>query len=196
MLTPLQYQVSEYDCVPTALINAISSLFHRKEIPPMVVRNIYLYCLDTVGRNARFGIGGTSKYAVRLVGNWLNSYRMKSFAVKTEFFENETVEINKDGKIYQCLEQGGVALSNMLLTKREEHYLMITGIDDHWVYCFDSYRRSSVRGMSKNVEVLDSQDGRGPNLRIKNSWFNQNLRERFCLGPFELRESLLIWRIP
>ena len=27
MLTPLQYQVSEYDCVPTALINAVSFLF-------------------------------------------------------------------------------------------------------------------------------------------------------------------------
>jgi hypothetical protein len=196
MLTPLQYQVSEYDCVPTALINAVSYLFHRKEIPPMVIRNIYLYCLDTVGRNARFGIGGTSKYAVRLVGNWLNSYRMKSFAIRTEFIEGEAVKINKEGKINQCLGQGGVALCNMLLTKREEHYLMITSIDDHWVYCFDSYRRSFVRGIHKNVEILDSQDGRGANLRIKQDWFDQRLRERFCLGPTDLRESLLAWRIP
>lgn len=196
MLTPLQYQVSEYDCVPTALINAVSYLFHRKEIPPMVIRHIYLYCLDTVGRNARFGIGGTSKYAVRLVGNWLNSYRMKSFAVSTEFIEKEAVEINTKSKIVQCLDQDGVALCNMLLTKKEEHYLMITGIDDHWVYCFDSYCRTSVRGMKKNVEVLYSQDGRGPNLRIRQNWFNQNLKERFCLGPLNIRESLLIWRIP
>jgi len=52
-------------------------MFQRKEIPPMVIRHIFLYCLDTVGRNARFEIGGTSKCAVRLVGNWLNSYKMK-----------------------------------------------------------------------------------------------------------------------
>ena len=194
MFTPLQYQVSEYDCVPTALINAVSYLFHRKEIPPMVIRHIYLYCLDTVGRNARFGIGGTSKYAVRLVGNWLNSYRMKSFAVSTEFIEKGDVSIHPEHKINQCLEQDGVVLCNMLLTKKEEHYLMITGIDDHWVYCFDSYRRSFVRGMKRNVAVLDSQDGRGPNLKIRQEWFNRKKRERFCLGPVNIRESLLIWR--
>lgn len=196
MLTPLQYQISEYDCVPTALINAVSFLFHRKEIPPMVVRHIYLYCLDTVGRNARFGIGGTSKYAVRLVGNWLNSYRMKSFAVRTEFVEKTDVRIMRKGKINQCLERGGVALCNMLLTKKEEHYLMITGIGNHWIYCFDSYRRLSVRGMNKNVEVLESLNGRGPNLRIRKDWFNRNQQSRFCLGPHDLRESLLIWRLP
>lgn len=195
MLTPLQYQVSEYDCVPTALINAVNYLFHRKEIPPMVIRHIYLYCLDTVGRNSRFGIGGTSKYAVRLVGNWLNSYRMKSFAVSTEFIEKDEVRIDKKGKINQCLKEDGVALCNMLLTKQEEHYLMITGVDDHWVYCFDSYYRSFVRGLDKNVEILDSPGGRGPNIRIRQEWFNQKLNKRFCLGPVEMRESLLIRRI-
>ena len=120
MLTPFQYQVSEYDCVPTSLINAISFLFHRKEIPPMVIRHIYLYCLDTVGRNARFGIGGTSKYAVRLVGNWLNSYRMKSFAVRTKFIDKEAVKIDKEGKINQCLEEDGVALCNIFVKKPEK----------------------------------------------------------------------------
>ena len=130
MLAPLHYQVSEYDCVPTALINAISYLFHRKEIPPMVIRHIYLYCLDTVGRNARFGIGGTSKYAVRLVGNWLDSYRMKSFSVSTEFLDKEAVKFDKESRIQECLDEGGVVLCNMLLTIKEEHYLMITKIEE------------------------------------------------------------------
>lgn len=34
MYSPFHYQISEYDCVPTAITNAISFLFHRKEIPP------------------------------------------------------------------------------------------------------------------------------------------------------------------
>ncbi|WP_244154354.1 hypothetical protein [Desulfospira joergensenii] len=161
----------------------------------MVIRHIYLHCLDTVGRNARFGIGGTSKYAVRLVGNWLNSYRMKSFAVRTEFIDGESVRIDRESKINQCLEQEGVALCNMLLTKTEEHYLMASKADDKWIYCFDSYRRSLVRGMHKNVEVLNPEDGRSPNLRIRQTWFNQSVNERFCLGPIELGESLLIWRV-
>jgi hypothetical protein len=89
MYTPLHYQVSEYDCVPTALINAVSYLFKRKEIPPMVIRHIYLYCLDTVGRNARFGIGGTSKYAACLVGNWLDSSdgRFPNLKIKQEWLD-------------------------------------------------------------------------------------------------------------
>lgn len=192
MYAPLHYQVSEYDCVPTALINGISYLFHRSEIPPMVIRHIFLYCLDTVGQNSRFGIGGTSRYAVQLVGNWLNSYKVKSFSVQTEFLEENKVDFDQNGPIQNCLDQGGVALCNMLLTKREEHYVMVTQTDSDWVYCFDSYRRSHIRGMKNNVAVLESQDGRTPNLKIKREWFEQSQTNRFCLGPLNLRETLLI----
>lgn len=31
---PLHYQLSEYDCGPTAMLDAISYLFPREEIPP------------------------------------------------------------------------------------------------------------------------------------------------------------------
>jgi hypothetical protein len=194
MQAPLHYQVSEYDCVPTALINGISYLFHRKEVPPMVIHHIFLYCLDTVGKNARFGVGGTSKYAVRLVGNWLNAYKMKSFSVKTKFIEKKAVDFKPSGKIDTCLSQGGIALCNMLLTPKEEHYVMIIAMDDEWVYCFDSYRRSFIRGMKNNVKVLDSEDGRSSNLKIRKAWLDQPDGKRFCLGPIRFRECLLLWR--
>jgi hypothetical protein len=195
MYTPLHYQVSEYDCVPTALINAVSYLFKRKEIPPMVIRHIYLYCLDTVGRNARFGIGGTSKYAARLVGNWLDSYKIKQFSVRTRFLEKEAVRLHSDGQIQRCLDGGGVVLCNILLTKKEAHYIMITKMADGWVYGFDSYRRTAVRGMKGNVRILDAADGRSPNLKIKQAWLDQPDCKRFCLGPVPLREALLIQRM-
>jgi hypothetical protein len=192
---PFQYQVSEYDCVPTAFMNAMSFLFHRIEIPPMVIRHIYLYSLDTVGRNARFGVGGTSKYAVRLLGNWLSSYKMKHFSVYTEFLEKDQVSLQEGNPIQACLEQGGVVLTNMLLTPREEHYVMITAIEADWVYCFDSYRRMALRRMQGNVKVLKTQNGREPNLIIKKSWLDQEKTQRFCFGPVDIRECLLIWRI-
>lgn len=195
MYVPLHYQMSEYDCVPTALMNGINYLFHRREIPPMVIRHIFLYCLDTVGRDARFGIGGTSKYAVRLVGNWLNAYKMKAFSVETQFLEKESVDIGPDGPLVSCLEDGGVVLCNMLLTPKEEHYLMISGVDAEWIYCFDSYFRKSIRGMKGMAKVLPSPDGRSPNLKIRLGWFRQAETRRFCLGPAEMRESLLIRRL-
>ncbi len=194
MYIPLHYQVSEYDCVPTALINAVSYLFERKEIPPMVIRHINLYSLDTVGRDARFGMAGTSKYAVRLIGNWLNSYKMKKFSVGTQFLDKKRVHLKPDSRIYECLEENGVVLCNMLLNPREEHYIMITAIDNEWIYCFDSYRRTSVQGMQGNVRVLKSVGNRTPNLKIKKDWFVQSSINRFCMGPVHIRECLLMWR--
>lgn len=47
MKNPLHYQLSEYDCGPTTMLNAISFLFEREEISPVVIRNVMLYCLDS-----------------------------------------------------------------------------------------------------------------------------------------------------
>ena len=98
MYIPLQYQVSEYDCVPTSFINAVSYLFERNEIPPMVIRHIYMYSLDSVGRDARLGSAGTSKHAVRLLGSWLNSYKFRKFSVNTQFLEKEEVNFRKTNR--------------------------------------------------------------------------------------------------
>ncbi|WDP88540.1 MAG: hypothetical protein HUN04_01800 [Desulfobacter sp.] len=194
MQVPLHYQVSEYDCVPTTLINAMSLLFHRREIPPMVIRHIFLYCLDTVGKDSRFGVGGTSKYAVRLVGNWLNAYKMKHFSVHTEFIEQEAVDLSLDGRAVECLDQNGVVLCNMLLTPKEEHYVLIMAMDDDWIYCFDPYRRQAIRGMKGRAKILAADEGRSPNLKIKREWFLSSDPGRFCLGPVSSREALLVWR--
>lgn len=194
MFVPLHYQVSEYDCVPTAFINAMIYLFERNEIPPMVIRHIYLYSLDTVGRNAWFGVKGTSKYAVRLLGNWLDSYKLKHFSVTTEFYQQNDVHLGKGSRILACLEEGGVALCNVLLNVRDEHYLTIFRVEDDWVYCFDSYRRTLLRGMRNRAEVLASGDDRSANLRIHRSWMDREEKKRFCLGPVSMRECLLIWR--
>ena len=195
MHVPLHYQVSEYDCVPTAFINALTYLFERHEIPPMVISHIYLYSLDTVGRNSLFGVGGTSKHAVRLLGNWLNSYKMKKFSVYTEFLEKHEVSLIDGSRVHTCLQEGGVVLCNMLLTPKEEHYLMFIGVDDQWVYCFDSYRRISIRGMKDKVYILPCEDGRSANLKIKKSWLDQEATKRFTYGPVHIRECLLIRRI-
>ena len=194
MYSPLHYQTSEYDCVPTAFINAISYLFKRNEIPPMVIRHIYLYSLDTVGKNARFGIGGTSRYAVKLIGNWLASYKIKKFSVTTKFLEGDRVHLRKGCRIYACLKDGGIALCNILLGKREPHYLMIIRHVDDWLYCFDPYKRASLRGIENHVSILPNENGRSPNLKIRTQWMDQESRMRFCLGPVSIRECLLMWR--
>ena len=57
-------QVSEYDCGPTYMLNAIIYLFNRDEIPPEVIRNTMLYCLDCYSKEGIPGKRGTSRAAV------------------------------------------------------------------------------------------------------------------------------------
>ena len=66
---PLHYQLSEYDCGPTAMLDAISYLFPREEIPPEIIRNIMLYCLDCYNMEGRPGKSGTSHMAMMFLSN-------------------------------------------------------------------------------------------------------------------------------
>ena len=59
-----QEQLSEYDCGPTTMLNAISFLFEREEISPVVIRNVMLYCLDSYNGE------GIMEKAVRPVQLW------------------------------------------------------------------------------------------------------------------------------
>ena len=40
MKSPLRYQISDYDCGPTSMLNAVSFLFEREQIPPELIRNM------------------------------------------------------------------------------------------------------------------------------------------------------------
>ena len=73
MKTPLHYQISEYDCGPTSMLNAMSFLFSREELPPEILRNTMLYCLDCYGKEGHPGKSGTSCMAMMFLSNWLAS---------------------------------------------------------------------------------------------------------------------------
>ena len=70
MKNPLRYQLSEYDCGPTSMLNALAFLFEREDIPPEAVRNIMLYCLDCYGSDGVSGKSGTSCAAMMFLSNW------------------------------------------------------------------------------------------------------------------------------
>lgn len=55
MKSPLRYQMSEYDCGPTTMLNGISYLFPRESISPEIIRNIMLYSLDSYGGEGIMG---------------------------------------------------------------------------------------------------------------------------------------------
>lgn len=69
--TPLDYQITEYDCGTTTLLNALRYLFERSEISPEVYKFIMQYTLDGTnekgesckGRNLSVCFGIFSKLA-------------------------------------------------------------------------------------------------------------------------------------
>jgi hypothetical protein len=113
----------------------------------------------------------------------------------TEFLEEKEVDLAEGNPVSSCLKEGGVALCNIHLGRGQEHYVMMVRVEDGWVYCFDSYSRRSLRGLRNRVSMLEDTDPRGPNLKIRVDWLDQEDGSvRFCLGPVSMRECLLIWR--
>lgn len=52
-------QSTEYDCGPVTLVNAMRFLFEREEIPPALIRAIWLYANDTYNEQGQKGTRGT-----------------------------------------------------------------------------------------------------------------------------------------
>ena len=81
MKIPLRYQISEYDCGPTALLNGVSYLFPRAEVPPEIIRSVTLYSLDCYGMDGAAGKAGTSRMAMRshaAAQRWCGSFTRSS----------------------------------------------------------------------------------------------------------------------
>lgn len=55
--TPLEYQLTEYDCGTTTLLNALRYLFKRSEIDPGIYKFIMQYTLDNTNNNGEIGKG-------------------------------------------------------------------------------------------------------------------------------------------
>ena len=131
MKVPLTFQNTEYDCCSASFINALNFLFEREEIPPQLIKIITNYTLDKKDKYGIAGKGGTSHFAVRKIvqdfGNFNN-------LISCKVLRGNDVTLEK---MKICLEEGGVIIARCY--QDEEHYVLITKIDDYFVYLFDPY---------------------------------------------------------
>ena len=108
MKNPLHYQLSEYDCGPTSLLNAISFLFEREEIPPEILRNIMLYCLDCYGPEGSVGKSGTSCTAMMFLSNWLQGLGdIGKLPVSSRYLRGSDVYVGDNSLLLDALHRGG-----------------------------------------------------------------------------------------
>ena len=111
MKNPLHYQLSEYDCGPTSLLNAISFLFEREEIPPEILRNIMLYCLDCYGPEGSVGKSGTSCTAMMFLSNWLQGLGdIGKLPISSRYLRGSDVYVGDNSLLLDALHRGGAVV--------------------------------------------------------------------------------------
>ena len=190
MKNPLSYQITEYDCGPSTMMNAISYLFKREDIPPDVVKYIMLYSLDVYNEKGEFGKMGTSGMAMLFLSNWLNQFgKVKSFPVHCEFLTGESVYIGQTSKLVAGIQQGGVAVVRLMYGCW--HYVLLTGADERYIYLFDPYyRRQPFR--IPGVELVHGHPAR---MNRKVAWdvLNSEGKGVYALGPIVTREATVIF---
>jgi hypothetical protein len=195
MKIPFRFQVSEYDCVPTTALNALSYLYKREEIPPLAIQRIFMYCLDSVSSRQNIG-HGTSGYAVRLLANWLEEFRYKKFHTKATYLTGEEVHLSKGNRIARTLNAGGAALLRIKTNGNSWHYILGLRIDESWLYAFDPYPKTTRSNRPGHYEFLKQEHGQSPNIRIHRSWIDTlSNKYSYRFGNTKEREALLLERI-
>lgn len=190
MKNPLHYQLSEYDCGPTSVLNAMSYLFEREEIPPEIIRNIMLFCLDCYGSDGACGKRGTSCMAMMFLSNWLNGYSVAGhFPVSSRYISGETVNFHQDSSLRDALRRGGAAVVRVDLDGW--HYVLLTGIQGDEVYLFDPYYMEPT-DMGEGIQmVTDHPETYNRIVSIRN--FEQEMCGLYAFGPMEGREAVLLF---
>jgi hypothetical protein len=190
MKSPLHYQISEYDCGPTTLLNALNFLFEREEIPPDIIRNIMLYCLDCYSPEGSPGKRGTSKMAMMFISSWLNGFsETKQLNISCEYLTEDKVHIGNRSIINDTLKRGGVVVVRLYYDVW--HYVLLTGIDKDYIMMFDPYYNVSD---FKNTDIIVSLDT--PflyNRLVPFRYFNKEDTSLYSLGSIADREAVVIF---
>lgn len=190
MKNPLHYQMTEYDCGPTSLLNAVNFLFEREEIPPEILRNIMLYCLDCYGAEGTFGKRGTSCTAMMFLSSWLDRFgQTGKLSVSSRYLSGKSVVIDKDSAINDALHRNGVAVVRLYYDVA--HYVLLTGEQVGSILMFDPYYQQTA--FSQEDIIVTHKYPFSHNRIVPISYFNRETHELYALGEIEAREAVLLF---
>lgn len=187
MKTPLRYQITEFDCGSVSLLNCISYLFKREEIPAELVKAISSYTLDCYDEHGNLGQKGTSREAVQYLSRWITNFsESKDFGIRCEYLTGDSVSIDK---IQECIATGGCV--NLRTYQGCEHYVSVTNIDNEYVYICDPYYypESHYKNNDKIYYVADKPFSY--NRKVTIDRFLSKHEYGSALGPIPKRECVL-----
>lgn len=188
MKNPLRYQMTEYDCGPTAMLNAVSFLFHREDIPPEIVRSIMLYCLDCFGADGSSGKCGTSCMAMMFLSNWLNGFAHAGhIPVSSQYLSGREVNFSQNSRLRDALYRGGAAV--VRVDFEGWHYVTLVGMQGDDIYFFDPYYRAIP--FDDPQLRMDADHPKEYNRIVSTRYFEGN--GVYALGPLAGREAILLF---
>ena len=193
MKNALIYQSSEYDCGPTCLLNAVRFLFEREEVPPFILRQIWLMGNDTCCEKGGPGLRGTSRASMRYMAEWLREYGKNChFPVDALFLENEQAQVLPGGEAWHWLEAGGCAVMRCFAGGIPHFVLLTALLPDGEIGLFDPYEEEpDFQGSGRRI-VRDQP--RRMNRAVDYRLVNLFAHEDYAMGKPEERELLLIRR--
>lgn len=190
MKTPLRYQITEFDCGSVSLLNCITFLFKREEIPAELVKAISSYTLDCYDEHGNLGQKGTSRDAVQYLSRWLvNFSKSKAFGLSCNYLSGQKVTLEE---IRNCISNGGCV--NLRTYQGCEHYVSLTGIDDNYVYIFDPYYYPESHYHSNPQISCSLSNPFSFNRKVSLDRFLSTRKSEFSLGPIDKRECVLFNR--
>jgi hypothetical protein len=170
------------------MLNAVSFLFEREDIPPEVPKYIMLYCLDTYNTHGESGKSGTSKMAMMFLANWLNQLsNAKNFPIYCRYLQGREVTVGENSETVEALQQGGSVV--LRLWYDCPHYVLLTGIRSGEIEMFDPYYRKRPFSCG-GVEMLNTAFS---NRSVSFERFNSSKRGYYTLEEPDEREAVVIF---
>ncbi len=190
MKTPLRYQISEYDCGPTAFLNAVSFLFEREQISPELIRNVMLYSLDSYGTDGVSGKSGTSRTAMMFLSHWLDGFgSVGRLPVSSRYLSGSAVRFGETGELTDALLRGGAVVVRLMLDV--DHYVTLTGIRDGRLLMFDPYYDEDAPASEEMQIVTDRPFSH--NRILPASLLERKDDGLYALGAIDQREAVVIF---
>lgn len=193
MKNKLIYQTSNYDCGPTSVTNALRFLFEREEIPPVLLKQIWMMGVDTYAEGGEPGKAGTSKAAMRYMAAWFECYADKcGFPLKVTFLDDELAAVNRGSLAWKCLERGGCAVVRVTHAGIGHYVLLTQVVSDDVIGLFDPYDETPDPGDPDRRFITD--DPKRKNREVRADIFNRPEVVDYAMGTLDKREVLLFWR--
>lgn len=191
MKVPLRYQNTEYDCGTTSFVNALAYLYEREDIPVELLKAIYRFTLDVEDEAGVVGKNGTSQEHAELLAKYFVEYanNNSSFDINCEILHGKDVNLENMKTI---LNKKGVIIARCW--QEEEHYILITKIDDNFAYIFDPYYLEEDYYVSdQDVAIVLHETFTHNRIVKKERLFDSSLKD-FSLGTEEKRSVIFLYR--